>query len=177
MPSPDKSSRPRRWLSAPASVQCPQYSQFPDIVVPSSRSHAKLGSCCPAFICCLVLGSSMSARALPLISLATSVSEGLFGFVYVQEAESGPSGNLPPSFWYSSRTFRKILARISWSSLASPGVGSAAFFHTSQRAEFTNVPSFSANPAHGSRNTVVLIFFISSSVMPGDFQKSLVSSG
>src|SRR6516164_3024333 len=35
------------------------------------------------------------------------------------------SGNLPPSFWYSSRTLRKMRARISWSSLASPGGGSA----------------------------------------------------
>ena len=32
-----------------------------------------------------------------------------------------------------------------------PGGGSATFFHCSQRAELTNVPSFSAKPAPGRR--------------------------
>src|SRR5260370_831838 len=83
------------------------------------------------------------------------------------------SGNLPPSFLYSSRIFKKICATMPWSSLQSPGIGKAVFFQSSQRAELVNEPSFSANPAQGKRYTVVRICFISSCVMPGDFQNSL----
>ena len=35
--------------------------------------------------------------------------------------------------------------------LTPPGGGSAAYFHCSQRAELVKLPSFSANPVHGSR--------------------------
>ena len=44
---------------------------------------------------------------------------------------------------------------ISWSGRASPGGSSAACFHCSQREELTNVPSFSAKHAAGSKNTSV----------------------
>src|SRR5271168_2374049 len=77
IPSPEGSSSPRLCISAPASVHEPQYSQLPLDVVPSSLSQANPGSCCPCLICCLVFGSSRSASALPLISFATSLSEGL----------------------------------------------------------------------------------------------------
>src|SRR5262245_31233001 len=82
MPSPEGSSALRRCWLEPASGQEPQYSQLPLDVVPSSRSHAKPGSCCPAFhsegVC---FSSFRSARALPLISLASSVNDGLAGLV------------------------------------------------------------------------------------------------
>src|SRR5450432_466545 len=152
MPKPEGSSLLRRCVLEPASGHEPQYSQLPHEVVPSSFNQAKPGSCCPVFqsvgVC---LSSWRSASALPLSSLATSVSEGLFGFEYGHDAFKMASGNLPPSFWYSSLTFRNMRAIISWSSLASPGVGTAAHFHCSQRAELTKVPSFSAKPAQGRR--------------------------
>src|SRR5438045_728002 len=155
MPKPDGSSWPRRWLCAPASVHEPAYSQFPDMVVPSSLSHAKPGNCWPDLISWPVLGSCRSARALPLISLAISVNVGDLGFTYCQLKFTMASGNLVLgsffSFWYSSLTLTKMLARISWSSLASPGGSSALYFHLSQRAELTKVPSFSAKPAPGNR--------------------------
>src|ERR1700720_2310676 len=162
---------------APASVHDPEEIQFPQGVVPSSFSQAKPGTCWPALMVVFVFGSVMSASALPLSSFATSASDGLYGLVYANDAFKTGSGNLPPSFLYSSRVFKKMVARISWSSRACPGGGTATFFHWSQRAEFTKVPSFSAKPAPGNRYTVVLIFFCSSAVMPGARQNSLVSSG
>ena len=100
IPRPDGSSGLRRCVAEPASGQEPQYSQLPQDVVPSSFSQAKPGSCCPVFqsvgVC---LSSWRSASALPLISLATSVSEGLFGIGVRPEALRIASGNLPPSFW------------------------------------------------------------------------------
>ncbi len=75
-----------------------EYSQLPHMVVPSSRSMANPGNCCPAFSETLVFSSVMSASALPLISLAISDSEGCAGSVYVHDAFRIGSGNLPPSF-------------------------------------------------------------------------------
>ena len=150
-PSPDGSELSRRCEFEPPSGHDPQYNQLPLDVVPSSFSQAKPGSCCPAFGLWALLVIMRINQALPLISLATSVNEGLFGLVYAHDALRIASGNLPPSFWYSSRTLRNMRARISWSNLASPGVGTAAHFHCSQRAELTNVPSFSAKPAQGRR--------------------------
>src|SRR5215472_16834435 len=49
IPKPEGSSVPRRAIRFPASVNDPQYSQFPDEVVPSSLSHEYPGNCCPAF--------------------------------------------------------------------------------------------------------------------------------
>src|SRR6478672_9946146 len=102
MPRPEGSELSRRCEFEPASGHDPQYNQLPLDVVPSSFSHAKPGSCCPAFqsvgVC---LSSCKSASALPLISLAISVNEGLLGLVYAHDALRMASGNLPPSFWYS----------------------------------------------------------------------------
>src|SRR5262249_33555164 len=82
MPSPDGSSGLRRCEAEPASGHEPQYSQFPQEVVPSSRSQANPGNCWPAFHSGGVCFSSLtSASALPLISLATSASDGLLGLV------------------------------------------------------------------------------------------------
>src|SRR5215472_8229201 len=82
IPRPEGSAGSRRCVAEPASGQEPQYSQFPQDVVPSSRNQAKPGSCWPAFqsvgVC---LSSCTSASALPLISFATSESAGLFGLV------------------------------------------------------------------------------------------------
>src|SRR5579862_4388256 len=134
-PRPDGSSVPRRASCGPASVHDPAYNQLPHEVVPSSRSQAKPGNCCPALMVCCVFGSVTSAIALPFTSLAISESDGCRGSVYGHVACRIGSGNLPPSAWYSSRSFRKICATMSWSSRASPGGGSAMFFHCSQRAE------------------------------------------
>src|SRR5215472_18123778 len=82
IPNPEGSSGLRRCVLEPASGQEPQYSQLPQAVVPSSRSQAKPGNCCPAFHSEGVCFSSLrSASALPLISLATSANEGLLGLV------------------------------------------------------------------------------------------------
>src|SRR5438270_2787883 len=117
MPKPEGSAGSRRCVLEPASGQEPQYSQLPDEVVPSSFSQAKPGSCWPAFqsdgVC---FSSCRSARALPLISLATSVSDGLYGVVYAHARFRIGSGNLVSglsfSCWYSSRTFKKMVARM-----------------------------------------------------------------
>src|SRR3981081_4373528 len=79
IPTPDGSSGPRLWVSAPASVQEPHQIQLPDAVEPSSRRNAKPGSCCPALITCWVAGSVTSASARPFNSLATSDSDGFCG--------------------------------------------------------------------------------------------------
>src|SRR5262249_21433272 len=100
MPSPDGSSVPRRCVCAPASVHDPEYNQLPHPVVPSSLSHANPGNCCPALIVTPdCAGSVRSASALPLISLATSASEGFSGALYDQLRLRIGSANLPPSFW------------------------------------------------------------------------------
>src|SRR6476469_10600003 len=117
MPRPEGSELSRRCEFEPASGHDPQYNQLPLDVVPSSFNHAKPGSCCPAFqsvgVC---LSSCRSARALPLISLATSASDGLLGVVYAQARFRIGSGNLVSglsfSCWYKSRTFKKMVARI-----------------------------------------------------------------
>src|SRR5579862_6115235 len=98
MPKPEGSSVPRRCICAPASVQDPQYSQLPEVVLPSSRRKAKPGSCCPALIVVFVAGSVTSATALPLISFATSESDGFVGLEYAHDAFRIGSGNFPPSF-------------------------------------------------------------------------------
>ena len=64
----------------------------------------------------------------------------------------------------------------SWSVFASPGGSIAFHFHCSHRAEFVNVPSFSAKPEQGSWNTSVWIW--DGSGPPyclGAFQKVAVS--
>src|SRR5215470_964508 len=99
MPRPDGSSVPRRCICAPASVQDPEYNQFPQAVVPSSFSQANPGSCCPALMVTPGCVSSVrSASARPLISFATSESDGFVGVVYDQLRFMIGSGNLPPSF-------------------------------------------------------------------------------
>src|SRR5690349_663881 len=100
MPRPDGSSVPRRCICAPASVHEPEYNQLPQAVVPSSFSQAKPGSCCPALIVTPgCVSSVISASALPLISLATSASDGFSGVVYDQLRLFIGSGNLPPCVW------------------------------------------------------------------------------
>src|ERR1044072_1755689 len=100
MPRPDGSAVPRRCICGPASVHDPEYNQLPHAVVPSSFSQAKPGSCWPALIVTPgCVSRVISARALPLISLATSESEGFSGVVYDQLRLLIGSGNLPPSFW------------------------------------------------------------------------------
>src|ERR1043166_7993209 len=99
MPRPDGSSVPRLCICAPASVHEPEYNQLPQAVVPSSFNQAKPGNCCPALIVTPGCVSRVrSARALPLISLATSASEGFSGVVYDQLKFMIGSGNFPPSF-------------------------------------------------------------------------------
>src|ERR1051326_8722015 len=98
MPRPDGSSVPRRCICAPASVHEPEYNQLPQAVVPSSFNQAKPGSCCPDLIVTPgCVSRVISARALPLISLATSASEGFSGVVYAQVRFKIGSGNLPSS--------------------------------------------------------------------------------
>src|SRR5579859_1926737 len=101
MPRPEGSSVPRRAICGPASVQEPEYIQLPHEVEPSSFNQANPGSCW-AFLmtsCDFGLGSLRSASALPLISFATSPSDGCLGSVYAQVRCKIGSGNLPPSFW------------------------------------------------------------------------------
>src|SRR5262249_30028914 len=59
----------------------PSTSQISATSVPSSFSHAKPGNCCPALITWCVFSSLRSASAFPLISLATSESDGCCGSV------------------------------------------------------------------------------------------------
>src|ERR1051326_8979404 len=67
-------------------------------------------------------------------------------------------------------------ATISCSVLARPGGLSAAHFHCIQRAEFVNVPSFSAKFAAGRRKTSVPIWFAGGPPYSvGAFQKLAVS--
>src|SRR5512132_2940031 len=100
MPSPVGSAVLRRCALLPASVNTPECSQFPHIVVPSSRHSPNPASCWPAGRTTLVgsLGSGRSASALPLISLSTSLRSGLVGLAYAHDTFSTGSGNLPPSF-------------------------------------------------------------------------------
>src|SRR5260370_36632362 len=98
MPRPDGSSVPRRASCGPASVQHPEYIQLPHEVVPSSFNQAKPGSCWPFLMtsCDFGLGSLRSASALPLISFATSPSEGCLVSVYAQVRCNIVLGNVPP---------------------------------------------------------------------------------
>ena len=121
-------------------------------VVPSSRSQEKPGNCWPALIVAFVFGSVMSASALPLSSFATSASEGCTGSCKsTRHSESGRGTSR-----LLSDTVRELSER------SSPEFPDRActvarrrqrrrYFHCSQRAELTKVPSFSANPAPGSR--------------------------
>ena len=82
------------------------------------------------------------------------------------------SGRVPPPCWYNLHTLWKILARISWSALASPGGSRAFHFHWAHRAELVKEPSFSAKLAAGRRKTSVLT--VEGSI-PGAFQNWAVS--
>src|ERR1043166_3673939 len=99
MPSPVGSALLRRCALLPASVNTPECSQLPHIVVPSSRHSPKPLSCWPAGRSTLVgsFGSVRSASALPLISLSTSPRSGLAGLVYDHDRFSTGSGNAEPS--------------------------------------------------------------------------------
>src|ERR1051326_4968319 len=96
MPRPEGSSVPRRCICAPASVHEPEYNQLPQEVVPSSFSHGNPGSCWAAFIGTPGCVSRVrSASAFPLISFATSASDGFSGVVYDQLRLRMGSGNFP----------------------------------------------------------------------------------
>src|SRR4051812_43916874 len=123
LPMPVGSLLSRRPIWLPAWVQEPAKIQQPEVVVPSSRSMAKLGNCSPFLTSTLVgsFGSVTSANALPLNSIASSSGVGLNGLAYGQVRFTIGSGNLPPSFWYICFMRRNRPDMISRSERAWPG--------------------------------------------------------
>src|SRR6202521_4115601 len=148
----------------PLLLQAPQKIQHPDAVDPSSCNCAKPSSWSPAFASSVCFfgsfGSRTSASALPLNSLASSSGEGASAIRWFQVSPRIGSGNAPPSFLYSSRSFTNRPPMISVSAFASPG-GSAPFqCHCSHLPLLTSEPSSSAKQVQGRRKTSVWILAV-----------------
>ena len=120
---------------------------------------AKPGNCSPALTSTLAasFGSVTSASARPLYSIISSSGEGLLGMRYAQVSFWIGSANAPPSLAYISFSLRNSVARISVSSLASPGPSAAFQRHWMTRPELVKLPAVSANSVLGRRKTSVWI--------------------
>ncbi len=98
-----------------------------------------------------VFGSVRSASALPLISLATSAKRRVVGIGIGKRRIQDRIGELAAFLLVKFTYFQEDRRKNILIETGLPGGGTATFFHCSQRAELTKVPSFSAKPAPGKR--------------------------
>ena len=132
-------------------------------VVPSSRNAANPGSCCPAFserfgLLVADIGQRLAVDLLRHLRQRWMVRQRV-----VPRRVQDRIGKLATFLLVQLADLQEDLRQnVLIESAVARRRDSAAYFHCSQRAELTKVPSFSANPAPGSRYTVVLICFISS---------------